>query len=144
MMEDWNDCAKNDIEMHETVNKAKISNRIINAIMILHTVSPILYSVSIILANVNVTDYMVELSYIYKMKISFSINTQCTYKVMLIEELMHFVMCSWYLGTLNALLLIWVSYTQKYVQLINAHTHACNTSPYSAYSVYSMYNTFMF
>ncbi|GAB1863068.1 Odorant receptor [Camponotus japonicus] len=106
MAEDWNDCAKNDIEMHEAVNKAEMSNRITNAIMTLHTVGPIIYSVSVILANIDITDPTVELPHIYKMEVPFSINTQYTYKVILIVEMMHLVMCSWSLGILNALLLI--------------------------------------
>lgn len=120
MAEDWDDCAKNDIEMHEAVNKAEMSNRITNAIMTLHTVGPIIYSVSVILANINITDPTVELPHIYKMEVPFSINTQYTYKVMLIVEMMHLVMCSWSLGILSALLLILVSYTKIYA--INAHT----------------------
>ncbi|XP_025262858.1 odorant receptor 4-like [Camponotus floridanus] len=108
MAEDWNDCTKGDIEMHETVNKAKMSNRITNAIITLHTVGPIIYSLSIILrvASVDITDHTVELPHIYKMEIPFNINTQSTYKIVLIVELIHLVMCSWALGILNALLLI--------------------------------------
>ncbi|GAB1863069.1 Odorant receptor [Camponotus japonicus] len=106
MAEDWNDCAKSDIEMNEAVIKAKISNRIANAVMTLHTVVPLLYGVGVILANVDATDRTIELPHIYKVEVPFSINTQCTYKIVLIVELIHLVMCSWALGILNALLLI--------------------------------------
>ncbi|XP_025262852.1 odorant receptor 13a-like [Camponotus floridanus] len=105
MAEDWNDCAKNDSEMHEALNKARISNRITNVIMILHILSPILYGVSM-LASVDITDRTVELPHIYKIEIPFNINTQYTYKIMLIVELMHLVMCSLSLGIINVLLLI--------------------------------------
>lgn len=110
MAEDWNDCAKSDIEMNEAVIKAKISNRIANAVMTLHTVVPLLYGVGVILANVDATNRTIELPHIYKVEVPFSINTQCTYKIVLIVELIHLVMCSWALGILNALLLILVSY----------------------------------
>ncbi|XP_025262859.1 odorant receptor 4-like [Camponotus floridanus] len=106
MAEDWNDCAKSDIEMNEAVIKAKISNRIANAVMTLHTVVPLLYGVGVILANVDATDRTIELPHIYKVEVPFIINTQCTYKIVLIVELIHLVMCSWALGILNALLLI--------------------------------------
>ncbi|CAL1674346.1 unnamed protein product [Lasius platythorax] len=107
MAEDWNDCAKSDVEMHEAVNKAKTSNRIANAVMTLHTVVVLLYGITIVLANVDVTDNMIELPHIYKAVVPFiSINTQRTYKIVLIVELIHLVMCSWGLGILNALLLI--------------------------------------
>lgn len=115
MAEDWNDCAKNDIEMNKAIIKAKISNRIANAIITLHTVVPLLYGMGVILANVDVTDRTIELPHIYKVQVPFSINTQYTYKIMLIVEWIHLIMCSWGLGILNALLLTLVSYTQKYL-----------------------------
>lgn len=113
MAEDWNDCTKNDIEMHEAINKAKTSNRITNVIMIVHTVAVLLYG-DLILAKVDVTDRTINLPHIYKIEVPFSINTQRTYKVVLIVELIHLLVCSWGMGTLNALLLTLVSYTQKY------------------------------
>ncbi|XP_025262763.1 odorant receptor 13a-like [Camponotus floridanus] len=116
MAEDWNDCAKNDSEMHEALNKARISNRITNVIMILHTLSPVLYGVNIILASVDITDYTVELPHIYKMEIPFNINTQYTYKIVLIVELMHLVMCSLSLGIINVLLLILAIIMKKIIQ----------------------------
>ncbi|GAB1863065.1 Odorant receptor [Camponotus japonicus] len=104
MAEDWNDCAKSDIEMHEAVNKAKISNRIANAIMIIHTIAVLLYG-DLILAKVDVTDRTIKLPHIYKIEVPFSINTERTYKVVLIVELIHVLMCSLGMGILNALLL---------------------------------------
>jgi len=122
MAEDWNDCAKSDIEMHEAVNKAKISNRIANAIMTIHTIAVLLYG-DLILAKVDVTDRTIKLPHIYKIEVPFSINTERTYKVVLIVELIHVLMCSWGMGILNALLLTLVRYTQKYLQLINTCKH---------------------
>lgn len=112
MTEDWNDCTRNDIEMHEAVNKAKISNRIANAIMTIHTIAVLLYG-DLILAKVDVTDRTIKLPHIYKIEVPFSINTQRTYKVVLTVELMHLLMCSWGMGILNALLLTLVSYIHK-------------------------------
>lgn len=109
MTEDWNDCAKSNIEMQKVINKEKTSNRIANAIMTLHTVLPFLYGIAIILSNVDVTDRTIELPHIYKVEVPFSINTQLTYRAVLIVELIHLIMCSWGLGNLNALLVILVS-----------------------------------
>ncbi|KAL6429633.1 hypothetical protein ACFW04_007515 [Cataglyphis niger] len=92
------------IEMQKAINKEKTSNRIANAIMTFHTVAPFLYGIGIILANVDVTDRTIELSHIYKVEVPFSINTQHTYRAVLIVELIHLIMCSWGLGNLNALL----------------------------------------
>ncbi|XP_050458058.1 odorant receptor 13a-like [Cataglyphis hispanica] len=104
MTEDWNDCAKSNIEMQKAINKEKTSNRIANTIMTFHTVAPFLYSIGIILANVDVTDPTIQLPHIYKVEVPFSINTQRTYRAVLIVELIHLIMCSWGLGNLNALL----------------------------------------
>lgn len=110
MAEDWNDCTKSDIEMHEAINKAKMSSHIANAIMTLHTIVVLFYGIGIILDNVDITDRTIELPHIYKAVVPFSINTQYTYKILLIVELMHLITCSWGMGILNALLLILVSY----------------------------------
>lgn len=110
MAQDWNDCTKSDIEMHEAMNKAKISNYIANAIMTLHTVVVLFYGIDVILANVDVTNSTIDLPHIYKAVVPFSINTQYMYKIVLIVELVHLITCSWGLGILNALLLILVSY----------------------------------
>jgi len=110
MIEDWSDCANNNIEMDETLNKAKISDRIINTIMIFHSVVVFLYGIGIILTNVDVTDRTTELSHIHKMEFPFHISTQFMYKVVLIVELMYVLMCAWGSGLINTLLLSLVSY----------------------------------
>lgn len=123
MAEDWNDCTKSDIEMHETVNKAKISHHITNVVMTFHIICPVLYGMNIILANVDVTDQTVELPHIFKMEIPFNINTQCTYKIVLIVELMHLVICTVSLGVINVLVLILVSCMYTKIRAINERTH---------------------
>lgn len=54
--EDWNDCINNDIGMCETARKAKISDRITNAIIILHTMTIVAYWPMAILTDIDVTD----------------------------------------------------------------------------------------
>lgn len=110
MTKDWNDCSKSDI--HEAINKAKTSNLIANAVIILHTVTVLLYG-DIILAKIDVTN-RTKLPHIYKIEVPFNINTQRTYKIVLIVELIHVVMCSCGTGILNALLLILVGDTKKF------------------------------
>lgn len=109
MTEDWDSCANNEINMHETICKAKLSNRITNAMIILHTLSAIAYSTRIILANVDVSDLTTKPPYIHKMELPFDVNTQRTYKVILITQTVYVVMCSWAAGAVNALLLTLVS-----------------------------------
>jgi len=109
MTEDWDHCADNEINMHKTIRKAKLSNRITNIMIILHTISAVAYSTSIILADVDVTDRTSEPPYIYKMEIPFDVNTKRTYKMILITQTVYVVMCSWAAGAVNALLLTLVS-----------------------------------
>ncbi|GAB1863066.1 Odorant receptor [Camponotus japonicus] len=117
MAEDWNDC-KSDIEMHEAINKAKASSHIANAMITLHTVVVLFYGIGIILANVDVTNRTIELPHIYKAVVPFSINTQHTYKIVLIVELIHLITCSWGLGILNALLLILILHVGGQIDIL--------------------------
>jgi len=107
--EDWDHCADNEMNMYETIRKAKLSSHITNAIIILHTTSAVAYSTRIILANVDVTDRTSEPPYIHKIKLPFDVNTQGTYKMILITQTVYVVMCSWAAGAVNALLLTLVS-----------------------------------
>lgn len=75
--DDWDDCANSDINVHVTMPRAKLSNRITNAILILYTVATITYCLGVIIADADVTDQMIELPFVNKLKLSFSINTQC-------------------------------------------------------------------
>lgn len=120
--EDWNDCSKSDIEIHEIVNKAKISNLIANAIITLQAVAVLLYG-DVILAKIDVTNHTIKLPHIYKIEVPFNINTQHTYKIVLIVELVHVLLCSCGAGILNALLLTLVSDIQENLQSINAYIH---------------------
>ncbi|XP_070150686.1 odorant receptor 13a-like [Polyergus mexicanus] len=119
MAEDWNDCAKSNMEMQEVVNKEKISNRIANAIMALHTIVVLLYGIGIILAKVDVTDRTIELPHIYKAEVPFIINTEYTYRIVLIVELIHLIMCSWGLGNLNALLIILIFHVGGQINILH-------------------------
>lgn len=110
MTEDWNDSVNSKINMHETTCKAKLSDRITNAIIILHTLSVIAYGTRIILANVDITDCMSEPLYIHKMELPFDVNTQRMYRMVLITQFVYCIMGSWAAGTANALLLTLVNY----------------------------------
>ncbi|XP_011688792.1 PREDICTED: odorant receptor 13a-like [Wasmannia auropunctata] len=103
--EDWDNCADNEINMNETVCKAKLSSRITNAMILLHTLSAVAYSMRIMMANIDVTDRMSEPPYIHKMELPFDVKTQRTYKMILITQTVYVVMCSWAAGAVNALLL---------------------------------------
>ncbi|XP_018401483.1 PREDICTED: odorant receptor 13a-like [Cyphomyrmex costatus] len=105
MAEDWNDCANSDISIRETTRKAKISDRITNAIITLHTTTVVAYCIGIVLADVDVTDSTKELPLVNKVEIPFSINTQFTYRTVLITEFLLMILCGWAAGITNSLLL---------------------------------------
>ncbi|XP_011870743.1 PREDICTED: odorant receptor 13a-like isoform X2 [Vollenhovia emeryi] len=105
MTEDWDSCVNNEMNMHETIRKAKLSNRITNAMIILHTLSAVAYSTRIILADVDINDRTSKPPYIHKVEFPFDVNTQRTYKMILIVQTVYVVMCSWAAGAVNALLL---------------------------------------
>jgi len=109
MTEDWNDCANSDISMREISRKAKMSDRITNVIITLHTVTVVAYCMSIILADVDVTDTTKELLLINKLEIPFDINTQSMYRIVLIIEFLLMIFCGWATGVTNCLLLTLVS-----------------------------------
>lgn len=110
MAEDWSDCANSDINMREITRKARMSDRITNAIVTLHTLTIVAYSMGIILADVDVTDSTKELLLINKLEIPFiNINTQSTYRIVLIIEFLLLLLSSWAAGITNSLLLTLVS-----------------------------------
>ncbi|XP_018302496.1 odorant receptor 4-like [Mycetomoellerius zeteki] len=104
MAEDWNDCAGSNINMRETACKAKLANRITNAMFTLHTLTIVAYSIGILLADVDVTGKS-ELPLLLKMELPVNINTKLTYKMLLTMQFVHLIMCAWGTGLLNALLL---------------------------------------
>ncbi|KAF3054638.1 Odorant receptor 284 [Nylanderia fulva] len=84
--EDWNDCDNGDvISIRETERKAKISDRITNAIVTLHTTTIVAYCIGIILADVDVTQ-ATEIPLLNKLEIPFNISTQRMYRFVLIIE----------------------------------------------------------
>lgn len=108
--EDWNDCVDNDvISMRETARKAKISDRITNAIVTLHTTTIVAYCIGIILADADVTDRTTELPLLNKLEIPFNINTQSMYRFVLITEFLLMLFYGWAAGITNSLLLTLVS-----------------------------------
>ncbi|CAL1674353.1 unnamed protein product [Lasius platythorax] len=105
MTEDWNDCVDNDISMRETSKKAKLSDRLVNAIIILHTATIFAYCMGIFLIDVDVTDQTTELPFMGKLELPFRINTQRSYRLMLIAQFLHLILCGWVAGITNVLLL---------------------------------------
>ncbi|XP_014480081.1 PREDICTED: odorant receptor 67a-like [Dinoponera quadriceps] len=104
MMEDWKDCANNDIEMCKAESKAKISDYIVNATVSLHTVAVFFYCISFVI-NADIIDPTIETPHISKMKFPFDVKIQNMYKFVLITEMIHLLVVSWGLGILNVLLL---------------------------------------
>ncbi|XP_020289087.1 odorant receptor 4-like [Pseudomyrmex gracilis] len=102
---DWNDCASCEISMRKITSKAKISDRIANTIITLHTVTIFLYCFGIILADVDVNDHTTELPFVNKIELPFSIKTQRLYRCVLMAQFFHMILSAWAAGIINALLL---------------------------------------
>ncbi|XP_011147090.2 odorant receptor 4-like [Harpegnathos saltator] len=103
--EDWDGNANDELGMRETMCKAKLSDRITNAIITLHTLSAIAYSTRAILADVDINDRTTEPLYVHKVEIPFNVNTQRMYKTILTAQFVYVVMGSWAAGAVNSLLL---------------------------------------
>ncbi|XP_011263780.2 odorant receptor 4 [Camponotus floridanus] len=105
MTKDWHDYVNSEIGMQETICKAKLCERITNAMLLLHTLSVVAYGTRVILANVDITDRTSQPPYIHKMEFPFDVNTQRVYKMIVIAQFVYVIMCSWAAGAVNALLL---------------------------------------
>ncbi|XP_032669865.1 odorant receptor 4-like [Odontomachus brunneus] len=105
MSEDWSDCSSNNIALHETARKTKISSRICNGLIILHTIGAFTYVIGILLADADVTDRTAELPLMMKMEYPFVIDTRNTYRLVLVTQFVFVMVCSWGAGLFNALLL---------------------------------------
>ncbi|XP_011688859.1 PREDICTED: odorant receptor 4-like [Wasmannia auropunctata] len=120
MREDWSDCANNDNSMRELTSKAKTSERITNMLLFLHAFVIFAFGIGVVVADVDVTSNTTELSFICKMEVPFEINTQRTFRCIVVTEFFCMFMWSFSGGTLNALLIILVSREFK----ITFHTAA--------------------
>lgn len=108
MAEDWN-CDNNSIAMRETARKAKLSSRICNGLIILHTIAAFAYVIGILLADADVTDRTAELPLMMKMEYPFVIDTQRKYGLVLATQFVFVMVCSWGAGLFNALFLTLVT-----------------------------------
>ncbi|XP_011631562.1 odorant receptor 4-like isoform X1 [Pogonomyrmex barbatus] len=104
MAEDWNDCTDNNVNMRETACKAKLANRITNAMFTLHTITIVAYSIGILLADVDVTAQS-EVPLLLKVELPININTKRKYKMLLAMQFVHLIMAGCGNGLLNTLLL---------------------------------------
>jgi len=109
MTDDWKDCAHSDISMQKTMSKAKISDRIINGITILYSMTGIAYCIGIIFVDVDVTDQTTELPYFCKINIPFNVKTLFTYRFILIAQFFNLILSIYSASATNALLFSLVS-----------------------------------
>ncbi|KAF3054406.1 Odorant receptor 090 [Nylanderia fulva] len=105
MTEDWSYCGDNGVVLHETARKAKLSSRICNGLIILHTIAAFAYVVGILLADVDVTDRTAELPFMMKMEYPFVIDTLRKYRLVLATQFMYVMVCSLGAGLFNAVFL---------------------------------------
>ncbi|XP_018401486.1 PREDICTED: uncharacterized protein LOC108778731 [Cyphomyrmex costatus] len=113
--DDWNDCAKNDNGMRVMTDKAKISDRITNTIFILHTATIAAYGLGTVITDVDITD-KIELPLINKLELPFNVNTQRTYRLVLIIEFMHMILTNWASGVIYAIFLAMAIGTADFVE----------------------------
>ncbi|XP_025262764.1 odorant receptor 4-like [Camponotus floridanus] len=118
IMDDWSNCAKSDIGV--TMHKAKLSDRITNTILILHTMSIVGYCLGVIIVDADVTDQTIELPFASKLTLPFNINIQNTYRLILIAEFVHMIFCNWLLGIVNAILLTLVLHMGGQVEILQS------------------------
>lgn len=111
MSEDWSDCSSGSVALRETARKTKVSSRICNGLIILHTVAAFTYVIGILLADVDVTDRTTELPLMMKMEYPFVIDTRRKYTFVLVTQFIFVMVCSWGAGLFNALLLTLVTGT---------------------------------
>ncbi|XP_036141345.1 odorant receptor 13a-like isoform X2 [Monomorium pharaonis] len=108
IMEDWDDCGNSDVALREVTNKAKLSSRISNGLILLHTFGGLAYVISILLIviEVDVTDQsMDEIPFMMKMEYPFVINTQRKYRLVLVTQFIGVMLCTWGAGLFNGLFL---------------------------------------
>ncbi|XP_018348678.1 PREDICTED: odorant receptor 4-like [Trachymyrmex septentrionalis] len=105
MAEDWNDCNNDGVALRETEDKTKLSSRICNGLIILHTIAAFSYVIGILLTDADVTDRTVELPLMMKMEYPFVIDTQRKYSLILVTQFVFVMVCSWGAGLFNALFL---------------------------------------
>ncbi|XP_018301318.1 odorant receptor 67b-like [Mycetomoellerius zeteki] len=105
MAEDWNDCNNDGVAVRETAGKTKLSSRICNGLIILHTIAAFAYVIGILLADADVTDRTAELPLMMKMEYPFIIDTQRKYSLVLVTQFLFVMVCSWGAGLFNALFL---------------------------------------
>ncbi|XP_032669869.1 uncharacterized protein LOC116843515 [Odontomachus brunneus] len=106
MTDDWSDRANNNEGgMRVMAYKAKISDRITNTLIILHTMSVVTYCTGMIIAEVDITDQTIEVPYINKLDFPFTINTQPMYRFVLIAEYVHMILSNWGAGLSNIILM---------------------------------------
>ncbi|XP_011694590.1 PREDICTED: odorant receptor 4-like [Wasmannia auropunctata] len=116
MAEDWNDCVDSDVNLRETTRKAKMSDRITNAIAALHTMSIFGYCLPIILADADVTT--TKEPFIDKINVPFNINTQSMYRIFLSTEFLHLILCGWVAGITNSLLLTLILHSAGQLEIM--------------------------
>ncbi|XP_020289086.1 odorant receptor Or2-like [Pseudomyrmex gracilis] len=113
---DWSDCANSDL--HLMTRKAKISDRITNIILVLHTSSIVAYCLGVIVADADVTDKTTALPFGSKMDFYYTTNTQNVYRSILIVEFIHMICCNLVIGIVNAVLVTLVLHASGQIDLL--------------------------
>ncbi|XP_018047580.1 PREDICTED: odorant receptor 4-like [Atta colombica] len=118
MAQDWNDCDDDDIALRETADKTKLSSRICNGLIILHTIATFAYVIGILLTNADVTDRTVELPLIMKMEYPFVIDTQRKYRLTLVTQFVFVMVYTWGAGLFNALFLTLILHVGSQINIL--------------------------
>ncbi|XP_014480033.1 PREDICTED: odorant receptor 13a-like [Dinoponera quadriceps] len=105
MSNDWDECTKSNDGLRETEYKAKISDRLMNSIIILHTMAISAYCGGTVLKRVEIANRTGELPYVDKLNLPFDVNTQLMYRSILLAEFFIGISMCWLAGVTNVLLL---------------------------------------
>lgn len=118
MMQDWSDSANNDNDMRKTVNKAKLSSRIVNWIFILHVINVIAYSINVFTTDVDINDREADLPLLVNVLLPIDITTMRTYRLMVMLQFVNIMMIACGAGLMNALLLTLVRFRRRSEHLL--------------------------
>ncbi|XP_011065207.1 PREDICTED: uncharacterized protein LOC105152545 [Acromyrmex echinatior] len=104
---DWEKCSNTKFSMFVTTQNAKLSERFVNMLVILHSITVILCSTHILVKYVddgNASNVSTRL-FILEMDLPFDANQRFVYESVIISQFFHFLLCSNLVSVFNAFLI---------------------------------------
>ncbi|KAL6429654.1 hypothetical protein ACFW04_007522 [Cataglyphis niger] len=106
MAMDWKNCVLTECSLRITSNRARLSHRFTNWIIILQLTAITLYSCGVFAGNASDVQRMnvSAREHILKMKLPFKVNTSPVYTLVMIFEFFHLAMCGCGISVINSLI----------------------------------------